>query len=383
MGGLFFSPALREVHDGEVRVRELTGDRVDGVRHVEALPDREVVPAPGEGGEVGDVVARRRRLDRAALDAQLGLGLLEALETGLVERAVVELADVADQPDLQAGRRPPPWSLPRPRCRRRLHTRRRPGRRSPAPPPVPPASSSVALSFGLPRYAVSLAAHPGPMFPCGPYTASRPSGDTAVRQHRARGASGGGVIGPPRPARSRAEQVRARSIRSGSPRRTRPDRPPMWASSSACSSASTCPAVHGVPGRDPQDHAGRGAHRLVLARAPGAEPARGHADRQGVHPLHDPAAPARTSSTWAPPGSGASGSPPCARTIRRQRSMARPSRSASARVGVDAGQLEHLARQRQRHLDDVGRAAAGAAPPPTPAPRARCRPCGPGGCPCR
>ena len=67
-------------------------------------------------------------------------------------------------------------------------------------------------------------------------------------------------------------------------------------------------------------------------------------------------------TVWDSRGAGraASGSPSCARIIARQASIARPSRSAASTSASGLpGEGEHLARERDRQLDDVGGAAPG------------------------
>ena len=88
-----------------------------------------------------------------------------------------------------------------------------------------------------------------------------------------------------------------------------------------------------------------------------------------------PDSPARSRPGRArPTGSGASGSPPWPAIISRYLASARPSASACAgSVGHDAGQRQHLPRQRQRDLDQVGRTAAAQHLRPPRPPRPRCR----------
>ena len=130
---------LRRVDDREVRVGVARGHLLERRRHQEADRDHEVVVLLRERGQVGDVVRVRLRDDDAARDAQLALGAQQALVGEEVERAVVEAADVGDEPDLEplparpaAGRR----------RRRRLGAR---SSRSPdvssSPPPQAPSSS--------------------------------------------------------------------------------------------------------------------------------------------------------------------------------------------------------------------------------------------------
>ena len=100
VGRLALESGLREVDDREVRVRELLRHGVDRFGHQEAHADHEVVLLLREPGEVRHIVGVRLRRQRLALDAELGLGLLEALVGELVERAVVEAADVGHDADL-------------------------------------------------------------------------------------------------------------------------------------------------------------------------------------------------------------------------------------------------------------------------------------------
>src|SRR5215210_931027 len=100
VGRLALHRGLRVVDDREVRVGELLGDGLHRLGHQEADADHHVVLLLGERREVRDVVRVGLRRQRAALDAELGLGPLEALVRELVERAVVETADVGDEPDL-------------------------------------------------------------------------------------------------------------------------------------------------------------------------------------------------------------------------------------------------------------------------------------------
>ena len=90
----------RVVDDRELRVREPLGDRCELVAHQEADPEDEVVALACRRGQVRDVVPGRLRDEDAALDAELGLGPLEALVRQIVEALVVEAADVGDDRDL-------------------------------------------------------------------------------------------------------------------------------------------------------------------------------------------------------------------------------------------------------------------------------------------
>src|SRR5215212_5853939 len=91
---------LRVVDDPEVHGGELVGDRLHRLGHQEADADDEVVLLLRQRGQVRHVVRVLGRREHAALDAQLRLGPLEALVGELVEGAVVEAADVGDEPDL-------------------------------------------------------------------------------------------------------------------------------------------------------------------------------------------------------------------------------------------------------------------------------------------
>ena len=98
--GLALHRRLRVVDDREVRVGELPGDGLDRLGHQEADADHDVVLLLGERGQVRHVVRVLAGRQHAALDAELRLGPLEALVGELVERAVVEAADVGDETDL-------------------------------------------------------------------------------------------------------------------------------------------------------------------------------------------------------------------------------------------------------------------------------------------
>ena len=90
----------REVDDREVVVRELAGDRGGRLAHEEADRDAQVVLLLGERRQVRDVVAVRLGDQHATLDAEVGLGVLEALVGEEVEGTVVEAADVRDDAGL-------------------------------------------------------------------------------------------------------------------------------------------------------------------------------------------------------------------------------------------------------------------------------------------
>src|ERR1051325_7490246 len=90
--------ALRAVvGDRELRIRELRRDLLERVGEQEARGDRDVRVLARRGAEVGRVVGRGVRLQGQRLDAKLALRAFQSLELRLVERAVVELADVADE----------------------------------------------------------------------------------------------------------------------------------------------------------------------------------------------------------------------------------------------------------------------------------------------
>src|SRR4029077_9392643 len=91
------------VVDGEVQVRVSRGDGVRRVGEQEAGRNNQVGLLANRRREVGDVVRGRVRLERQRLHAELGLRLVEPFLLRLVEGAVVELADVADQGDQLAG----------------------------------------------------------------------------------------------------------------------------------------------------------------------------------------------------------------------------------------------------------------------------------------
>ena len=97
-------------------LRELLGDRLDRLRHQEADTDDQVVVLLRERREVRHVVGVGARDEHASLDAELLLGALEPLVRKEVEGAVVESADVRDEPDLD---RRPGRSARLGRCRRR------------------------------------------------------------------------------------------------------------------------------------------------------------------------------------------------------------------------------------------------------------------------
>src|SRR4051812_5753437 len=88
------------VDDRELHRRELLGDRRDGVGHQEAVADDQVVLLLGERRKVRDVVGVLLGDQHAALDPQLLDRALEALVRELVERAVVDAADVGHEADL-------------------------------------------------------------------------------------------------------------------------------------------------------------------------------------------------------------------------------------------------------------------------------------------
>ena len=128
--------------------------------------------------------------------------------------------------------------------------------------------------------------------------------------------------------------------------------------SSRCSSSSDVPGGHRVARLGPADHPGRRADHVLLAGPARARAARrrcrppGRRGRDGaalrgadlLHVLR-----ARQGGVGVA-ALGAHHHPPA--------SMARPVGQRLGRVGVDADEGEHLARQGQRHLDHVGRAAA-------------------------
>src|SRR5215475_504388 len=91
------------VGDREVDVRVVLGDGVGGVGEQEAGRDDQVGLLADGLRQVRDVVRGRVRLQLGRLDPELGLRAVEALLLRLVEGAVVELADVADQRDELVG----------------------------------------------------------------------------------------------------------------------------------------------------------------------------------------------------------------------------------------------------------------------------------------
>jgi len=93
------------VDDGEVGVRIGLCDLLDGALHQEADRDHELVAVQSRVLQVGDVVRAVGGLKHVALDAELRLGLQQALVRQVVEAAVVEAADVGDQADGDLGRR--------------------------------------------------------------------------------------------------------------------------------------------------------------------------------------------------------------------------------------------------------------------------------------
>src|SRR5712691_6008172 len=100
---------LVDVHDRELRVREEMRRRVDRLRFREADADHDVVAAARERRQVRDVLRARRRQADAVLDAELCLRFQDAQVREMVEAAVVQAADVRDEPDLdrlaRGGRR--------------------------------------------------------------------------------------------------------------------------------------------------------------------------------------------------------------------------------------------------------------------------------------
>src|SRR5690349_21496030 len=87
----------RVVGDREVDLRVLLRDRVRRVGEQEAGRDDQVRVQPDSRSQVRDVVRGRVRLKRLDLDVQLLLSPDEPFLLRLVERAIVELADVADE----------------------------------------------------------------------------------------------------------------------------------------------------------------------------------------------------------------------------------------------------------------------------------------------
>src|SRR5215211_8857574 len=98
---LVLERALVDVDDREPGLREAAGDGVDRVALREADADDQAVAVAREAPHVRDVVSCRGGLDHAALDPELPLGALQPLIGELVEAAVVQLAEVGDEPDLE------------------------------------------------------------------------------------------------------------------------------------------------------------------------------------------------------------------------------------------------------------------------------------------
>src|SRR3954470_7023087 len=90
----------RVVDDRELLLGELLRRRLDRVGHQEAVPDDQVVLLRRQRRQVRDVVRVLPGDQNPALDPELLDGALEALVRQLVERAVVEAADVGDEADL-------------------------------------------------------------------------------------------------------------------------------------------------------------------------------------------------------------------------------------------------------------------------------------------
>ena len=101
----------------------------------------------------------------------------------------------------------------------------------------------------------------------------------------------------------------------------------------------------------PAPHAPCGPGRRPAARPPRRRPARRSVP---ARPSGRPAAPRRARAV----GSGAAGSPPCAAIIASHTGYAAPDASTVGRIGVDAGQRQHLLGQSHREFHDVRRAAA-------------------------
>ena len=87
------------IDSGEVDVGRLRCDLGHGRLDQEADRDHEVVPVVDCRRQVRQVVVSGLRRVHPALDAELGLGPLEAVDRELVEAAVVETTRVGDQPD--------------------------------------------------------------------------------------------------------------------------------------------------------------------------------------------------------------------------------------------------------------------------------------------
>src|SRR3954447_4744095 len=89
-----------EVDDRELHRRDLLRDGRDRVGHQEAVADDEVVLLLRQRRQVRDVVGVLLGDQDPAVDPELLDGALQALVRQLVERAVVQAADVGDQADL-------------------------------------------------------------------------------------------------------------------------------------------------------------------------------------------------------------------------------------------------------------------------------------------
>ena len=105
---LVLQRGLGEVDDREAHRRELRRHRVDRVRHQEPDPHHEVEVLLGEARQVRDVVRVLMRLEHAPAHAELLLRTQQADVVEVVERPVVQPADVGNQAHLDllaAGRR--------------------------------------------------------------------------------------------------------------------------------------------------------------------------------------------------------------------------------------------------------------------------------------
>ena len=101
---LAITPGRIDVDDRELRRRELLRHGLDRIRHQEADRDHEVVVLRRERREVRDVVRTRLRLQDLHLHPELLLGLLQPEIGEVVERAVVQSADVGHETDPQRCR---------------------------------------------------------------------------------------------------------------------------------------------------------------------------------------------------------------------------------------------------------------------------------------
>ena len=91
------------VDEGVVHILVLLGGGVDGLLQVEADADDQVAAVGHHGLHIRVEVRVRVGLGRVDLDAEAGLGGLEAVVGGLVERLVIPAASVRDRAGLERG----------------------------------------------------------------------------------------------------------------------------------------------------------------------------------------------------------------------------------------------------------------------------------------